>query len=305
MKNKSIRIMILILTCVIVLMGVCSCTSSTPASSPSPTASSQPSQSPIPLSSLSSSPTATSTYAKEILVFAAAGTKPAIDEAAKLFEQKYKTRVSINYGGGGEVLSNMVIAKRGDVYIAPEQRFMNSAQKQGAVDTSAAISSLAYMIPVIGVKKGNPLNILSMADLAKQGIRVVMGNPETTALGDITPQMLQKSGVYDQVKPNIVTNAPQVTAIITMLKMNQVDAGFIWHYFGTTASNDVDIVWIPQEYVTGIGEIQAAVSTYSQEGTTAQKFVELLVSSDGQEIFKKNGYIVNRDEANKYWLANK
>ena len=143
------------------------------------------------------------------------------------------------------------------------------------------------MIPVIGVKKGNPQNIQSLADLAKPGIKVVMGNPETTALGEIVPQMLQKAGLYDAVKPNIVTNAPQVTAIITMLKMNQVDAGFIWHYFGTTSANDVDIIWIPKEYVTGIGEIQAAVSTYSQETKTAQKFIELLASSEGKRSLRK------------------
>jgi molybdate transport system substrate-binding protein len=299
MKNKSIRTVILIITCAILLLGVYGCASNTPESSPSPTALSQST------TPLSSSPTVSSTYAKEIVVFAAAGTKPAIDEVAKLFEQKYGTKVSINYGGGGEVLSNMVIAKRGDIYIAPEQRFMNSAKKQGAVDNNTTATSLAYMIPVIGVKKGNPQSILSLADLAKPGIKVVMGNPETTALGEIVPQMLQKAGVYDAVKLNIVTNAPQVTAIITMLKMNQVDAGVIWHYFGATSANDVDIIWIPKEYVTGIGEIQAAVSTYTQEAITAQKFVELLVSSEGKDIFNKNGYIVDRDEAGKYWMANK
>ncbi len=278
MKKKSISIILITLICIALLISTNGCSTSEP-----------PSSSPA--------------YAKELLVFAAAGTKPAIDEASKLFEQKYGTQITVNYGGGGEVLSSMVIAKKGDIYIAPEQRFMNNAKKQGAVDANSTINTLAYMIPVIGVKKGNPKNIQSLADLAKPGIKVVMGNPETTALGDLVPQMLQKAGLYDAVKQNIVTNAPQVTAIITMLKMNQVDAGVIWHYFGTTASNDVDIIWIPKEYVTGVGEILAAVSTYSQEAKTAQKFIDLLVSSEGKEIFKKNGYIVDCEEANKYWLA--
>jgi molybdate transport system substrate-binding protein len=273
MKRKCIRLFLLILTCTVLLAGVVGCSETKP------------------------------TYAKEIFVFAAAGTKPAIDEAAKLFEQKYATKVTINYGGGGEVLSSMVLSKTGDIYIAPEQRFMNSAKKQGAIDDNSTITTIGYMIPVIGVKKGNPKNIQSLADLAKPGIQVVMGNPETTALGDLVPQMLQKTGLYDAVKQNIVTNVPQVTAMITMLKMSQVDVGVIWHYFGTTASNDVDIIWIPKEYITGIGEIQAVVSTYSQEAKTAQKFIDLLVSSEGKEIFKKNGYIVEREEANKYWLA--
>jgi molybdate transport system substrate-binding protein len=274
MKGKYIRLALLILACLVLLAGIIGCSGTGPA------------------------------YANEIFIFAAGGTKPAIDEAAKLFEQKYGTKVTINYGGGGGVLSAMVLAKTGDVYVSPEQKFMDVAREQGAIDANSAVTTLAYMIPVIGVKKGNPKNILSLADLAKPGIQIVMGNPETTALGDIVPQMLQKAGLYDAVKQNIVADAPQVTAMITMLKMSQVDAAVIWNYFGTATSNDVDIIWIPKEYVTGIGEIQTAVSTYSQEETTAQKFIDLLVSPEGKEIFKKNGYIVDREEADKYWLAN-
>jgi molybdate transport system substrate-binding protein len=242
--------------------------------------------------------------ASELLIFAAAGTKAPVDEAAKLFEQRYGTKININYGGGGEVLSNMVLAKKGDIYIAPEQRFMDSAKKQGAIESTATPTSMAFMIPVIGVQKGNPQNIQSLADLSKSGLKLVMGNPETTALGIIVPQILQKASLYDTVNPNFVTNAPQIGNIITMLKMKQVDAGFIWHYFATTSSADLDVIWIPKEYVTGIGEIQAAVSAYSQESGTAEQFVKFLISPEGQDIFKKNGYIVDRQEAAKYWTAN-
>jgi molybdate transport system substrate-binding protein len=296
LKNNFLSVILIILICTAFLFITGGCSNSTSSSSPNPVTQSSPAPAPQV-----SSPV----YAQELLVFAAAGTKPAIDEASKLFEQKYGTKISVNYGGGGEVLSSMVIAKKGDIYIAPEQKFMNSALKQGAVGANAAVNSLAYMIPVIGVKKGNPQNIQNLADFAKPGIKVVMGNPETTALGIIGPEILQKAALYDSIKGNIVTNAPQVTAIITMLKMSQVDTGFIWHYFGVTSASDVEAIWIPREYVTGIGEIQAAVSSFSQESVTAQKFVDWLVSTDGKEIFKKNGYIVDQQEAAKYWLTGK
>jgi molybdate transport system substrate-binding protein len=291
MKKSTVTISIL-MTCILFLTIIAGCgqiqtNSSTPASS-------QP----------KTEPGATVTYAKELMVFAASGTKPAVDAAAKLFEEKYGTKVTVNYGGGGEILSNMVMAKKGDVFIAPEQKFMDSAKKQGAVDNNTKITSMAFMIPVIGVKVGNPQNIISLADLGKTGLKIVMGNPETTLLGILAPEIMKKASVYDSIKPNIVTNAPQVNAIITMLKMNQVDAGFIWHYFGTSSATDVGVIWIPKEYVTGTGEIQGAVSSYSQENKTAEQFIDFLVSAEGKDIFKKNGYIVDRQEAAKYWLSN-
>jgi ABC-type molybdate transport system substrate-binding protein len=54
-------------------------------------------------------------------VFAAAGTKPAFDEAGEKFTEKYGTNVELTYAGGGEVLNQMVLSQSGDVYVAPEQ----------------------------------------------------------------------------------------------------------------------------------------------------------------------------------------
>lgn len=224
-----------------------------------------------------------------------------MDAAAAMFEKEYGTKITINYGGGGEILSNMVLARTGDLFVAPEQRFMNSAKKQGAVDSSSTPSSIAYMIPVIGVQKGNPKGIETLEDLDGSGIKIAMGNPETTLLGEVAPEILKAADLYDAVNPNIVTNVPQVNTIITTLKAGQVDAGFIWHYFGTTAAQDVDIIWIPKEYVTGIGEVQAAVTTYSQEPETAQLFLDFLTSADGKGIFRENGYFVGSEEAARYW----
>ncbi|MFA5629458.1 MAG: molybdate ABC transporter substrate-binding protein [Dehalococcoidales bacterium] len=250
------------------------------------------------------STTQADTYASELLVFAATGTKAPMDAAAAAFEEKYGTKIVLNYGGGGEVLSNMILSKQGDVYVSPEQRFMNSAKQQGAVGIDTAPSSLAYMIPVLAVQKGNPLNIQNLADLSASGVKIAIGNPDTTLLGEAAPEILQKAGLYESVKGNIVANVPQVNAIVTYLKTKQIDAGFAWHYFGVTNPDDIDIIWIPAEYVTAIGELQAAVATYSKEAWTAQQFIKFLSSSDGQAIFKQYGYIVDQTEANQYRKGN-
>ena len=128
----------------------------------------------------------------EVSVFAAAGAKPAIDEACQKFEQLYGCSVEISYGGGGEVLSKMILSKSGDVYVAPEQRFMEAAREKQAIDTET-IKSIAYMIPVIAVPKGNPKNITTLVDLARPGVRVAITRPETTLLGEYAPEIFDKA----------------------------------------------------------------------------------------------------------------
>jgi molybdate transport system substrate-binding protein len=252
----------------------------------------------IPFGGCVKSPT--ESHITELTIFSAAGLKPALDEAAMIYGQKHGAKVNINYGGAGEALSSMILAQVGDIYAAPEQRFMKTAREKGAINADTLASSIAWMIPVIGVKKGNPMNIQSLSDLAKPGLRVVNGRAETTALGVIVPEILKKAGLQDAVEHNLVTSAPQVNAIITMLVADQVDAGFIWHYFGTTAARDIDIIWIPAEYITDIGEVQLAVSSYSRQPEAAQAFIDFLSSEEGKAIFIKSGYIVERSEADKY-----
>src|SRR5512138_569809 len=54
---------------------------------------------------------------KTISVFAGSASKPALDEAANLFEKRTGAKVYLTYGGSGTVLSQMELAKTGDLYI--------------------------------------------------------------------------------------------------------------------------------------------------------------------------------------------
>jgi molybdate transport system substrate-binding protein len=236
----------------------------------------------------------------KLSVFAAAGAKTAIDEICEQFTKNSGTEVEINYGGGGEVLSRMVLAKSGDVYIAPEQRFMDSASEKKAID-AGTIKSLAYMVPVIAVPRGNPKQITCLADLAKPGTRVAITRAETTLLGKFTPEIFEKAGLAETIGKNIVATAPDPNQLLTMLIMGSVDAGITWNFYGTSASDRIEIIWLPPEQLTGIGQMQAAVSAYSQNTKTALKLIDFLTSSQSKEIFKKYGYITDAEEVEKYW----
>jgi molybdate transport system substrate-binding protein len=236
----------------------------------------------------------------DLSIFAAAGTKPPMDEIGQKFRQKYHSEVNISYAGGGEVLSQMILSGSGDIFIAPEQVYMDTAESKGTVDINT-IKSGAYMIPVIGVAKGNPENIRTLADYTMPGLRVALTRPETTLLGRYAPEIFQKAGIAGAVSKNIVTYAPRPDALLTMIIMGQVDAGIIWHFYRVAAGDQIDIVWIPPEQLTGIGEIKVAVTTYSLHPKAAQKFIDFMQSAEGKEIFRKYGYIVDSEELKKHW----
>lgn len=235
-----------------------------------------------------------------LVIFAAAGAKIPIDEICQRFEEQYHTQVSVNYGGGGEVLSQMMLSRSGDVYIAPEQIFMETAAEQQAIDPKT-IKDVAYMIPVIAVQKGNPQHINSLADLARPGIDLAITRTETTLLGQYALDIFSKAGLTEDIERNIVTQAARPDNLLTMLIMGQVDAGIIWHFYQVQAAEYIEIVYLSASQLTGIGEMQAAISTYSNHKTLAQQFIDFMTSDYGKAIFEDAGYIVDAEEVEQYW----
>ena len=233
-------------------------------------------------------------------IFAAAGAKPPLDEICQKFGEQCGIRVEINYGGGGEVLNQMVLSRSGDVYLAPEQGFMEMAVEKQAIDPETT-KSVAFMIPVIAVRKGNPENVVTLADLASPGIRVAVTRSETTLLGKYAPEIFEKAGLTEAIGNNIVTEAARPDSLLTMLVMGKIDAGIIWHFYQTQVPDQIEVIFLPPEQLTGIGEMQAAVSAYSRDKELAQRFINFMTSADGKAIFKKSGYLVDAEEVKQYW----
>jgi molybdate transport system substrate-binding protein len=235
-----------------------------------------------------------------VIVFAAGGARPVIDELCREFKEQSLLSLETIYGGGGEVLSKMMLAKRGDIYVAPEQQFMETAIEKQAIDP-VTIHTVAYMIPVIAVKKGNPKGIDSLTDLTKKGVRVSITRLETTLLGRYAPEIFRAAGLEEAIMQHVATYASDPNNLLTMLMMGQVDAGIIWHFYGTMASDKIETILIDPGLLTGIGKMQIAVTTYTSDAQRARQFVDFAKSVEGRVIFKRCGYIVDAEEVNQYW----
>jgi molybdate transport system substrate-binding protein len=240
-----------------------------------------------------------SSSTRSLQVFAAAGAKPAFDEAVRRFQPEGGDGIEVTYGGGGEVLARMVFVERGDVYIAPEQQFMKSAVEQGAVDP-ATIRDVAYMVPVLAVQKNNPKHVSALSDLARPGIRVAVTRPKTTCLGRYAPEIFRRTGLAEAIGKNVVAQAPRPDLLITWLTLGDVDAVITWHFYRDLTRDGIEVIWLSPEELPGIGRMQAAVSTYSENRDLAGSFVAFLTSADGRAVFERHGYIVDAGELAKH-----
>jgi molybdate transport system substrate-binding protein len=102
------------------------------------------------------------------------------------------------------------------------------------------------------------------------------------------------------VYPNIVTQATSCDATATLISLKSVDAILGWSVFQNWDPKNIECVLLKPEQLPRLAYIPAAVSTFSKDKTLATQFINFLVSSAGQDIFKKWGYNVTEAEARQF-----
>jgi len=99
------------------------------------------------------SPPASGSDRKPLLLFGAAGVRPAVEAVAREYERTFGVQVQLQYGGSGALLSNLRITQTGDLFLAADESYIKSAQDLGLLAETVA---RARQRPVIAVAGGNP-----------------------------------------------------------------------------------------------------------------------------------------------------
>ncbi|RLB01598.1 MAG: molybdate ABC transporter substrate-binding protein [Deltaproteobacteria bacterium] len=237
--------------------------------------------------------------AETITAFCGAATKPAMEEAARAFEGETGTKVYLNFGGSGTVLSQMKLSKTGDLFIPGTLDYMEKAKEEGLVHGETE-RILAYLIPAILVQRGNPKDIESLADLARPGIRVGIGNPEAVCVGLYAIELLQYNGLLEKVAGNIVTYAESCSKTAALVVLGAVDAVIGWRVFSKWHPRAIEAVYLRPEQIPRIAYVPGAISVFCKHRDSAQRFLDFLVSSEGRRIFARWGYLATEAEARRF-----
>jgi len=235
-------------------------------------------------------PSATETP-QSLHVYCGAGMRMPMDEIGLLFEEKYGISINYNYAGSNTLLSQMELTQKGDIYMPGATYYFDVAKEKGFTDYEQLI---AYHVPVIAVPKGNPANISSMGDLAKPGVKVILGDSKAAAIGKLGNKILEENEIYEAVEKNIIARGATVNELVVYVSMNQADASIIWEDL-VVNSEKIDTVAIPCEQNI-IKIIPIGTLTFSEKNDAAKKFVDFVASAEGKMIFEKHGFTTYPNE---------
>jgi molybdate transport system substrate-binding protein len=237
-----------------------------------------------------------------LLIFAGAASKPASEEAIHLFKKEFGIPVDVIFGGSGFVLSQMKLTKKGDIYFPGSSDFMEMAKKEGLVFPESE-KIIVYLIPAINVQKGNPKGIYSLKNLAKDGIRVAIGNPEMVCVGTYAVEIIEKNLTpieKEKFKKNLVNYTESCEKTANVISLRAVDAVIGWRVFQYWDPERIETIYLKPKEVPRIGYIPIAISKFTQDKILAQKFIDFLISPQGKDIYRKYHYLMDAKEALRF-----
>ena len=243
---------------------------------------------------------------RRLLIFAGSASKPATEEVVKAFRQKLGMPVDVTFGGSGFVLSQMKLAKKGDIYFPGSSDFMELAKREGLVFPESE-KIVVYLIPAINVQRGNPKKIYSLKDLSKEGLRIAIANPEGVCVGVYAVEIIEKnmsSAEKENFKRNLVNYTESCEKTAAVLSLKAVDAVIGWRVFQYWDPGRIETIYLKPEQISRIGYLPIAISKYAQDKELAQKFIDFILSPQGKEIFRKYHYLMDLDEARRYTQPN-
>lgn len=238
---------------------------------------------------------------RSIEVFVGSASKPATEEAARLFERRTGAKLVLHFGGSGQMLSQLKLAQRGDLYFPGSSDFMELAKRAGLVRADSE-QRVVYLVPAINVPKGNPKHIRTLDDLARPDVRVGIARPDGVCVGLYAVEVLVKAGLDGQVRPRIVTQAESCEKTAQLVALGSVDAVIGWGVFQYWDPDRIETVQLAPEQVSRIGYISIAKTAFVQDDALAQAFVEFLVGDEGREVFRRWHYLTDLQEARAFAL---
>lgn len=218
-----------------------------------------------------------------LILFSGAVNRPAIEDTINAFEKREGVKVERVYNGCGILVSQIKAGQLPDAYFACDVSFMTQVR-----DLFAEVTDVSETDMVILAPKGNPANIVSLADLGRPGIKVGVANQEQSALGALTRDLLKEMGLYETIMKNVQTQMPTADLLVNQMRAGSLDAVIVYEANTTRVREHLDIVRIAHSKARAVQPI--AISANSSHKLLAGRLISAIVSASSREKFEASGF---------------
>ena len=233
--------------------------------------------------------TNTASDGETLMMHCAASNRAVMEAIRQEYEKEYDREVQIQYGPSQTLLSSIEVTKSGDLYLPADDSYLDMANDK---DLVSEILPIARMQAVVVIAKGNPKNITSIEDLSREGIRLVMANPETAAVGKVVKKLLSDSGHWDAIEEATTSFRATVNEVANDIKVDAADAGIVYDAVLHTYE-ELEFVELP-ELANANSQISVGVISPTKNPQAALHFARYVSARDrGLKHYSEHGFRVS------------
>ncbi|MGV8955418.1 MAG: molybdate ABC transporter substrate-binding protein [Cypionkella sp.] len=173
---------------------------------------------------------ATPALAENVVVFAAASMKTALDAVAADFSAKTGNTVSISYAGSNQLAKQIIDGAPADIFISAAVNWMDAVEQAGLITDGSRRDLFGNtLVLVANGKDAAAVNITQGFDLAGLlgGNKLAMAMVDSVPAGQYGKAALQSLGVWDKVEAS-VAQADNVRAALAFVSTGEAPFGIVY-----------------------------------------------------------------------------
>jgi molybdate transport system substrate-binding protein len=216
-----------------------------------------------------------------ITVLAASSLTGTFTQLGQEFEDQHSgVTVKFAFDSSATLAQQATQGAPADVLATADTKTMDSAKSaQAAIPKDFATNVLVLATPA-----DNPGGVHTFADLDKSSVKFVMCVP-TAPCGAVGQALLGQ----DHITGKPVSQEVDVKSVLAKLTEGEADAGLVYATDAVAAGDQVNAIPIPGS-AQQITTYPIAPLTQSKQSTLAQQFVDLVLSTTGQNVLHKAGF---------------
>jgi molybdate transport system substrate-binding protein len=245
---------------------------------------------------LSSSAGAQGNVGKDLRVAAASDLNTAIDRLASAFEKQAGIHVTVSLGSSGNFFAQIQNGAPFDVFLSGDKGYPEKLEQAGK--TEGTLVPYARGRLVLWMPRSSSLQLTAKGQVLEDNLdalsgpsvhKIAIANPEHAPYGRAAVAALTHFGVYDQLKPKLVLGE-NISQTAQFVQSGNADVAFLSLSLAASgAMREGHWVLMPDASYPPIEQAGIVVKS-SHNKLQARRFLEFLVSPEGQTILRDFGF---------------
>lgn len=224
---------------------------------------------------------------RDLVVYAASSLTEAFGAIGAIYEKEHPgSVVRFSFESSSTLASQIVEGGPADVFASADKVQMGVVRKEGlARDPMPFVTNRLVVI----TPRGNPRDLESPGDVARRGVKLVLGAPEVP-VGAYAREMFGRMGLLEEAEANVVSNEEDVKAVVAKVRLGEADAGVVYRTDVTSEiQDDLHVIEVPKQH-SPLAVYPITVLAGAPNPGGAWDFVELVTSKAGTRVLQRYGF---------------